>query len=203
MAECIAAAVGQSDRPQRRPRRPPGRSGSCFEALARERPLVARLDDINAPSRPSSTWSSTCSGSPTDAPILLLCTGAAGPARPPALLERTEAELDVAPARAALGGRVGVAHRQLLVAPTSREEPRARIVAAAEGNPLFVEQLLALRSEDGDGETLPPTIQALLAARIDSLEPDERAVIERASVEGRLFHRSAVPSWRRRTSAVR
>ena len=39
---------------------------------------------------------------------------------------------------------------------------------------------------------VPPTIQALLAARIDRLEPDERAVVQRASVEGRLFHRGAL-----------
>ena len=39
---------------------------------------------------------------------------------------------------------------------------------------------------------MPPTIQALLAARIDRLEPEERAVVQRGSVEGRLFHRGAV-----------
>jgi tetratricopeptide (TPR) repeat protein len=53
---------------------------------------------------------------------------------------------------------------------------------------------------------IPPTIQALLAARIDRLEPDERAVAERASVEGRLFHRGGVvelapPHVRARVSA--
>jgi hypothetical protein len=70
---------------------------------------------------------------------------------------------------------------------------RERIVEAAEGNPLFVEQLLAMRAESGDGElVIPPTIQALLSARLDRLAPAERAVIERASVEGRLFHRGAV-----------
>ena len=40
--------------------------------------------------------------------------------------------------------------------------------------------------------SVPATIQALLAARIDRLEPGERAVLQRASVEGRLFHRAAV-----------
>lgn len=76
---------------------------------------------------------------------------------------------------------------------TVSEDEQARIVEAAEGNPLFVEQLLAMHAEDGNGKLLiPPTIQALLAARIDRLEPEERAVIERASVEGRMFHRGAV-----------
>jgi len=39
---------------------------------------------------------------------------------------------------------------------------------------------------------VPPTIHALLAARLDQLEQHERAVLERGSVEGRLFHRGAV-----------
>ena len=73
------------------------------------------------------------------------------------------------------------------------EETRERIVEAAEGNPLFVEQLVAMRAEGGDGELeVPPTLQALLAARIDQLRESERAVVERGSVEGRLFHRGAV-----------
>ena len=71
---------------------------------------------------------------------------------------------------------------------------RRRIVETAEGNPLFVEQMLAMLADDPDAadDAVPPTIQALLAARIDRLEPEERAVVQRASVEGRLFHRGAV-----------
>ena len=71
---------------------------------------------------------------------------------------------------------------------------RERIIDAAEGNPLFVEQMLAMLADDPEAgaDTVPPTIQALLAARIDRLEPVERAVLQRASVEGRLCHRGAV-----------
>ena len=90
------------------------------------------------------------------------------------------------------------------------------MVDAAEGNPLFVEELLEMLIDDallersngswvavGDlsAISVPPTIQALLAARLDRLEHDERGVIERAAVEGRVFHRGAVaelsPSDRR------
>ena len=46
-------------------------------------------------------------------------------------------------------------------------------------------------SPDGD-VAVPPTIQALLAARLDQLDPAERGVLERGSVEGRVFHRGAV-----------
>ena len=70
---------------------------------------------------------------------------------------------------------------------------RERIVEVAEGNPLFIEQLVAMRVESEDDEfEVPPTLQALLAARIDRLDDLERAVVERGSVEGRLFHRGAV-----------
>ena len=54
---------------------------------------------------------------------------------------------------------------------------RSSVVEAAEGNPLFVEQLLAMQTEVGDldGElVVPPTLQALLAERIDRLR-DRRA----------------------------
>jgi tetratricopeptide (TPR) repeat protein len=62
---------------------------------------------------------------------------------------------------------------------------------AAEGNPLFLEQLVAMRADD-PGVRTPPTIQALLAARIDALPQRDRRVIEAAAIEGRGFHRGAV-----------
>jgi tetratricopeptide (TPR) repeat protein len=84
---------------------------------------------------------------------------------------------------------------------------RERILEAAEGNPLFVEEMLGMLIDDGllrlEGETwvatenlaevtIPPTIQLLLAARLDRLDGEERAVIERGSVEGKVFHTGAV-----------
>ncbi|HUG64553.1 MAG TPA: AAA family ATPase, partial [Gaiellaceae bacterium] len=67
-------------------------------------------------------------------------------------------------------------------------DQRTRIVDTAEGNPLFLEQLLALALEGGLGERpLPETIQALLAARLDRLGPGERAVLERGAVVGKEF----------------
>ena len=68
-----------------------------------------------------------------------------------------------------------------------------RILAAAEGNPFFLEQMVAMLDEPGDfGAGLPPTIQALLAARIDGLPRLERMVIDRAAIEGATFHQGAV-----------
>src|SRR5581483_7482847 len=70
---------------------------------------------------------------------------------------------------------------------------RERVRLTAEGNPLFVEEMVAMLREAPNGaDTVPPTIQALLAARLDQLELGERTVLERAAVEGRVFHRGAV-----------
>ena len=70
---------------------------------------------------------------------------------------------------------------------------RGRILRAAGGNPLFIEEMVAMLGRVTDAEVVvPPTIQALLAARIEQLEPEERRVLERGSVEGELFHRGAV-----------
>jgi class 3 adenylate cyclase/tetratricopeptide (TPR) repeat protein len=69
---------------------------------------------------------------------------------------------------------------------------RDRIARAAGGNPLFVEEMVAM-AVDADGDVVvPPTLHALLAARLDQLEPSERGVLERGAVEGEIFHRGAV-----------
>jgi class 3 adenylate cyclase/tetratricopeptide (TPR) repeat protein len=83
---------------------------------------------------------------------------------------------------------------RLLEGSVLDESLQSRVRRAAGGNPLFVEEMLALVAESHDGEAVavPPTIQALLAARLDQLEPSERQVLERGSVEGEVFHRGAV-----------
>ena len=71
---------------------------------------------------------------------------------------------------------------------------RTRITSASAGNPLYVEEMLAMVREHGVGDEIvvPPTIHALLQARIDSLDADVRVVMERGSVEGEVFHRGSV-----------
>ncbi len=83
----------------------------------------------------------------------------------------------------------------------------AKVLAASEGNPLFVGELVRMLVHEGalrqEGERwttgatlaaleMPPTIQALLAARLERLRPEDRSVLERAAVVGRHFSRSAV-----------
>ena len=84
-----------------------------------------------------------------------------------------------------------------LATGTLENEERDLLLATAEGNPFFLEQLVASRAESGRAPVSPPpTIQALLAARIDALPATEREVVDRAAIEGRQL-----PSQRARSSA--
>jgi class 3 adenylate cyclase/tetratricopeptide (TPR) repeat protein len=161
-----------------------------FETVARERPLVIVLEDIHWAEPTLLDLIEYLATFAADAPLLVLCS-----ARPD-LFERRPAWVTPKPNRIAVTLEpLAEEHAQTLVEELGElpQEARQRIVEAAEGNPLFVEQLVAHQAESGNGTLeIPATIQALLAARIDRLEPLERAVIERASVEGRLFHRGSV-----------
>jgi class 3 adenylate cyclase len=82
---------------------------------------------------------------------------------------------------------------------------RARIRAAAQGNPLFVEEMLAMAAEAssaGEEILVPPTIQALLSARLDQLERADRDVLERGAVEGQVFHLGGVAALEPGTSSA-
>jgi class 3 adenylate cyclase/tetratricopeptide (TPR) repeat protein len=176
-----------------------------LETLAVDRPLVVVFDDIQ--------W-----GEPTfldlleyladwiqGVPVLLLCLargdlldirGAWMAGKPNASL------IMLRPlSTPQISGLVG----NLLDGTWPPDATSARLVEMAEGNPLFAEEMLRMLVDEGRlrrvndhwstaGQdytvAVPPTIQALLTARLDRLEPEERAVIDRASVVGPRF------SWR-------
>jgi len=71
------------------------------------------------------------------------------------------------------------------------QQARVRAVETAEGNPFFLEQIVAVAAAGGAGP-LPLSIQAVLAARIDRLAPGERDLLGPAAVEGRTFHRDGL-----------
>jgi DNA-binding SARP family transcriptional activator len=165
-----------------------------FAALAREHPLVVVLEDIHWAEPTLLDLLDHLVDATRDAPVLLLC------------LARSEL-LEVRPTWG--GGKMNAS--AILLEPLSSAECErvigqagggelgaavaARIAEAAEGNPLFIEQMVAMALETGAYKTevaAPPTIQALLAARLDRLDPLERGVLERASVVGREFVRDAV-----------
>ncbi|MBM2821974.1 MAG: hypothetical protein HW413_720 [Thermoleophilia bacterium] len=177
-----------------------------FESLARSRPLLVLFEDIHWAESTFLELIEHLVGSTDDAPILVVCSTrhelverlpnwstAQGSAR--IELERLSEEQTSAVAEALLGG-TGL-----------DERIRTRIVEAAQGNPLFIEQLLSMLVDEGlirfesgswhaasdmEDVSVPPTIQALLAARLDRLNADERAVIEPAAVIGQTFVTDAV-----------
>ncbi len=164
-----------------------------LEAQAAEQPLVVVWDDIQW-AEPTfldliehiADWS-------RGAPIFVLCVAR------PELLERRPAwgggkanatSLLLEP----LGGEeTSTLIDNLLSGAELRDTTRKRILEASEGNPLYVEEMLLMLRDNGDSEVVvPPTIHALLQARLDQLGGDERSVIERGAVEGEVFHRSPV-----------
>jgi class 3 adenylate cyclase/tetratricopeptide (TPR) repeat protein len=158
-----------------------------FETLARERPVVVCVEDVHWAEPTFLDLLEHVAGWSRDAPILLLCL-----ARP-----------DLLDARPRWGGTamalgpLTADESETLLDELGAEWPiplsaRPSIAEAAEGNPLFVEQMVAMLSEAGDTTAIPPSIQALLAARLDRLEPLERTVLERAAVVGKEFWGGAV-----------
>jgi class 3 adenylate cyclase len=177
-----------------------------FEHLARDRPLVVVFDDLHW-AEPAlldlveyvADWS-------RDRPLLLVAI-----ARAELLEQRSSWGGGKLNATSILLEPLNQAEsdqllERLLGAGQVDEAVRERITEAAGGNPLFLEELLAMLIEDGqlqeqDGRwmaadrltvTVPPTIQALLAARLDCLDAEQRAVLERASVVGQAFEQAAV-----------
>ncbi|MBA2365582.1 MAG: AAA family ATPase, partial [Actinobacteria bacterium] len=178
-----------------------------FEMLARKEPLIVVIDDLQW-AEPTlldlieyvAEWSQ-------DAPLLLLCMS-----RPELLDHRS----------GWAGGKLNVT--SILLEPlTTTEteklienlldgglldsEAKTLIAGAADGNPLFAEEMTRMLLEEGllqrmsDGWvasgdlsrlSVPPSVQALLAARLEQLPEEEREIIESASVIGKIFWRSAL-----------
>ena len=179
-----------------------------FETLARSRPLVVHIEDIHWAEPTLLDLVEQICATAADAPALVVCSArhelldgrpAWGDEVPDAL------RIDLRPlTRDEAGAIIDHLLGDADVAPALRR----RIVDAAEGHPLYVEQFLSMLVDDGtlrrdDGQwvldvddagrlTMPPTIAALLTARIDALDAQERGVLARGSVIGLTFYRAAV-----------
>jgi DNA-binding SARP family transcriptional activator/class 3 adenylate cyclase/tetratricopeptide (TPR) repeat protein len=192
VTDILTAALGLG-MPENTSEQVPWAVRRLLEGLAQRRPLVLVIEDAQ--------WAEPHLLDLLDylvdwltAPVLVLCL-----ARPELIERRPQL----------VGGRLNVT--SVVLGRLSDEQAshlldelgesgidggeRARILEKADGNPLFVEQLLAHRTQDPLWESdpeIPATIQRLLASRLDRLGPGERAVVERAAVIGREFWPSAV-----------
>jgi class 3 adenylate cyclase/tetratricopeptide (TPR) repeat protein len=156
-----------------------------FEALARVRPLVLVLEDIHWAEPTLLDLVEHIVEWTQDAPITVVCL-----ARPELVDDRPGWSGE----RLELESLADEEARTLVAALAAEvdQSVRVRALEVAEGNPLFLEQLLVLATEEGSQFAVPDTIQALLAARLDCLGPEERSLLERGAVIGKEFWRGAV-----------
>jgi class 3 adenylate cyclase len=162
------------------------------EGLTREGPVVLVFEDVHWADSGMLDLLEALASRVRDAPLLLLAL-----ARPALLLDRPGwgggltaytaitlealSEADARKLAASLaGGRVAA--------------DASRLAAASEGNPLFIEELVASmleRPAEATGD-LPTSIRGLLAARLDALPKAERAVLLEAAVVGKVFWHGAL-----------
>jgi DNA-binding SARP family transcriptional activator len=165
-----------------------------FEALARERPLLILIEDLHWAAPTFLNLLTHVISVAHDAPIFLLCM-----ARPELFEDNPDwGQPDEHTHRLELTGLANeeVAELAMRLDFTALSDERRRgLVDTADGNPLFLEQLIAFALEAGTPESaldLPLSLQSLLAARIDRLGPGERTVLECSSIVGRDFYLGAV-----------
>ncbi|MGZ5352651.1 MAG: ATP-binding protein [Actinomycetota bacterium] len=178
-----------------------------FEILGRDRPLLVLVDDIHWAEETFLDLIRSLAETIDDTAVVLACS-----ARPDLLHDRPSWAEDGSMLTLRLDPLSPEESSQVIdnLLGQTGVDPRVRdrIVHAADGNPLFVEQMLSMLIDDGtlahDDEgrwvlraelrtlDVPPTISALLAARLDRLGTTERAVIERGAVIGQVFFRDAV-----------
>jgi class 3 adenylate cyclase/tetratricopeptide (TPR) repeat protein len=163
-----------------------------LESQAVSRPLVLVVDDIHSAEETFLEFLEHLVSTVREAPILVLCT-----ARPELVEEHADwiqqahgEQVDLQP----LGSDDVEAMIDRLLGDASLDaDVRRKVVAAAEGNPLYVEQMVSMVREHGGGEiVVPPTIHALLAARLDNLTREERSIVDPASVIGLVFPEPAI-----------
>jgi class 3 adenylate cyclase/tetratricopeptide (TPR) repeat protein len=152
-----------------------------LEHAASTRPLVVVLDDIQWGEETFRDLIEHVALLSSGAPILLLCMAR------PELIERHPTwpvTFRLAP--------LDEEEVDELIADRIPGELGDRIAHAAGGNPLFIEEMLAMAAESDSEVVVPPTLHALLAARLDQLEAAERNVLEWGAIEGETFHRGSV-----------
>jgi tetratricopeptide (TPR) repeat protein len=168
-----------------------------LETLAWRRPVVAVFDDVHWAEPGFLDLVAYLHRLGEDAPLLIVAPG-----RPEMLESRPDWGGEILPLAPLSADESAELLSSLVGGGELPETATRRIAQAAEGNPLFVGEMFRklidddlLRHDAGrwvaagnlETVTVPPTVNALLAARLDRLGPDDRGVIERASVLGKEF----------------
>ena len=158
-----------------------------FEAIAEQNPLVLVFEDLHWADDDLLDFVDYMADSASEVPLVLVCTAR------PELLDR----------RKGWGGGKRNA-TAISLSPLSEEETdalvaslltngapagrrRKELLARAGGNPLYAEEYVRMLAQSKEGLPLPETIQGIIAARLDTLPTDEKALVQAAAVVGKVF----------------
>ena len=159
--------------------------------LAADGPAVVEIEDVHWADPELGAFLAGPALAGVGAPLLVLATGRPeAPALHPVLANPAIESMALAGLSAADAGRL-VADLAAELGPGDR----AAVARRGGGNPLFTAELARLVGQRGGtpaGAALPDTVQAVIAARLDLLAPDARAVLLDASVMGEAFWRGAL-----------
>jgi class 3 adenylate cyclase/tetratricopeptide (TPR) repeat protein len=158
-----------------------------FEALAEQHALVLVFEDIQWADDGLLDFIEHLAEWVQDVPMLILCTARLE------LLERRPAwgggKLNAA--NVALAPLSPDETAKLISAlserPLLEAETQAELLDRAGGNPLYAEQYVRMLAERGTAEQLPESVQGIIAARLDGLQPEEKSVLQDAAVMGKVF----------------
>jgi class 3 adenylate cyclase/tetratricopeptide (TPR) repeat protein len=167
-----------------------------FEAMAEQRPLVLVFEDIQWADDGLLDFVEHVVDWVRDVPLLILCT----------------ARLEFLERRPSWGGGKVNASTIALAPLTDEEtakllwalgsEAESTLVERAGGNPLYAEQYVRMRAERGAAEDVPETVQGIIAARLDSLPSDEKALLQDAAVVGKVFWLGALGATEQQLHAL-
>jgi class 3 adenylate cyclase/tetratricopeptide (TPR) repeat protein len=165
-----------------------------LEGLAEQRPLVLVFEDLHWADEALLDFVDELIDWLTDVPVLVVATAR------PELLERrpnwgggklNATTLALAPLTDDETARI-LGHA--LGKPILAAETQSALLERAGGNPLYAEQFAELFVERGSTEelTMPETLQGIIAARLDGLTPEEKALMLDAAVVGKVFWTAAL-----------
>jgi tetratricopeptide (TPR) repeat protein len=165
------------------------------QLMAQTQPLVLVFEDIHWAEEPLLELIEHMTAWVRDGSLLILCL-----ARPELLDVRSDWGGGRVRATAIELEPLGEADSQQLIDALGDDgemspETRRALLEKTGGNPLFLEEVMLTVAECGAEQAvaqIPDTLQALIAARIDRLEPASKGVLQRASVIGRTFWSGAI-----------
>jgi class 3 adenylate cyclase/tetratricopeptide (TPR) repeat protein len=168
-----------------------------LEGVAAQRPLVAVFEDLHWADEQLLAFVEHLVDWSADVPLLVLCTAR------PELYERVPGwgggkrnsnTISLSPLGPENTARLLSALMQRAVLPA---ETQARLIERAGGNPLYAEEFVRMLTDQGvltpEGELVnaeirvPDTVQALIAARLDTLAPERKVLLHDAAVVGKVF----------------